>query len=70
MGRTHIIHRENCTNCIRQFITDELGRTIVLSGMYAFEWTVAIITEDNMTISKFKNRESATKEFKKYKKRK
>lgn len=63
-------NRENCNNRIRMSIKDTLGRTIVLSGIHAFEWRVTILERKNMTILEFKNRVEATKEFNKYKKHK
>lgn len=50
-------------------IVDMLGRTITLCGTHAFEWSIAITTNNSITIVQFKNRELATKEFNKYKKK-
>ena len=51
-------------------IVDILGRTIVLSGTHAFEWQIAIIGNNNVTIIRFANRIEATQEFNKYKRKK
>lgn len=69
MARKHIFHRENCNTCIRMSIVDILGRTIVLSGTHAFEWSIAIISNDTMTVIQFANRIEATKEFNKYRRK-
>lgn len=69
MSKKHTFHRENCTNCIRMSIVDMLGRTIVLSGIHAFEWQVSIISDNNLTIIRFANRIEATKEFNKYRRK-
>jgi len=50
-------------------IVDMLGRTIVLSGIHAFEWQVSIIGNNSLTIIKFANRVEATKEFNKYRRK-
>ena len=50
-------------------IVDILGRTIVLSGTHAFEWSIAIISNDTMTVIQFANRVEATKEFNKYRRK-
>ena len=69
MSKKHTFHRENCTNCIRMSIVDILGRTIVLSGIHAFEWQITIVGENSLTIIKFANRVEATKEFNKYRRK-
>ena len=50
-------------------IVDMLGRTIVLSGTHAFEWSVMIANKYSLTIIRFANRVEATKEFNKYKRK-
>lgn len=70
MRKKHTFHRENCNNCIRMSFTDILGRTIVLSGIHAFEWLIAIISSDTMIVIQFANRVEATKEFNKYRRKK
>ena len=51
-------------------IVDILGRTIILSGTHAFEWSVTIVNKHSLTIIEFANRVEATKEFNKYKRKK
>lgn len=70
MAKKHIFHREKCNTCIRMSTVDTLGRTITLVGTHAFEWSVAVATNNNMVITQFKNRIDATKEFNKYKRKK
>lgn len=50
-------------------IVDILGRTIVLSGIHAFEWQITIVGDNSLTIIKFTNRIEATKEFNKYRRK-
>lgn len=50
-------------------IVDMLGRTIVLSGIHAFEWSITIISNDTMTVIQFANRVEATKEFNRYRRK-
>lgn len=50
-------------------IVDILGRTIILSGTHAFEWSVIIANKHSLTIIRFANRVEATKEFNKYKRK-
>ena len=50
-------------------IVDILGRTIILSGTHAFEWSVVIVNKHRLTIIEFANRVEATKEFNKYKRK-
>lgn len=50
-------------------IVDILGRTIILSGTHAFEWSVIIVNKHSLTIIEFANRVEATKEFNKYKRK-
>lgn len=69
MSKKHTFHQENCNTRIRMSIVDILGRTIVLSGTHAFEWSVMIANKHSLTIIKFANRVEATKEFNKYKRK-
>ena len=69
MSKKHTFHRENCNTCIRMSIVDILGRTIILSGTHAFEWSVIIANKHSLTIIRFANRVEATKEFNKYKRK-
>lgn len=69
MSKKHIFHQEKCNTCIRMSIVDTLGRRITLCGTHAFEWSIAITTGNNITIIQLQNRQLATKEFNKYKKK-
>lgn len=69
MSKKHTFHRENCNTCIRMSIVGILGRTIILSGTHAFEWSVIIANKHSLTIIRFANRVEATKEFNKYKRK-
>lgn len=70
MSRKHIYHQENCDRFVRETIIDTWGRTIVLSGQHAFEWTITICTKTTMVTTKYPNGNRARKEFYKYKKKK
>ena len=68
------LHRENCNAYIRDAVTDALGRTIVLSGRHAFEWSISIcvrIGNDlEITTTTYSNGSAARKAFyNKYKKK-
>lgn len=69
MARKYTYHRENCNSCIRKTTIDILGRIIVLTGTHAFEWKVIIMDYCKITTIQFKNRELATKEFNKYRRK-
>lgn len=62
-------HRERCQSCIRMSIIDPIGRQIILTGIHAFEWSVAIISTDKITVTQFSNRVTATKEFNRYRRK-
>ena len=70
MSRKHTYHQENCDRFIRETIIDTWGRTIVLSGQHAFEWTITICTKTTMVTTKYPNGNKARKEFYKYKRKK
>lgn len=70
MSRKHIYHQENCDRFVRETIIDTWGRTIVLSGQHAFEWTITICTKTTMVTTKYPNGNKARKEFYKYKRKK
>lgn len=53
MSRKRIYHQENCDRFIRETIIDTWGRTIVLSGQHAFEWTITICTKTTMVTTKY-----------------
>lgn len=70
MERRRIYHQENCDRFVRETIIDTWGRTIVLSGQHAFEWTITICTRTTMVTTKYPNGNKARKEFYKYKRKK
>ena len=70
MSRKRIYHQENCDRFVRETIIDTWGRTIVLSGQHAFEWTITICTKTTMVTTKYPNGNKARKEFYKYKRKK
>lgn len=61
-------NRYNCSSRVRAIIKDKLGRTITLIGTHAFEWEIIMENDNKITITKFHNRVSATKEFNKFRK--
>lgn len=63
--KQHVIHRENCDNVIREIITDVVGRKVILSGMYAFEWYITICSKEKTIRKTYSNRAEALKEFNK-----
>lgn len=58
--------KENCNNSLRSSITDQLNRTIILSGIHAFEWSITILDTHSCTTTIYKNRIDARKDFRKY----
>ena len=70
MERKRIYHQENCDRFVRETIIDTWGRTIVLSGQHAFEWTITICNRNTMVTTKYPNGNKARKEFYKYKRKK
>lgn len=65
--RNRKYHRENCDNRMRDMLVDTLGRTIILSGQHAFEWSITICSHNVYTKTTYKNGKEARKQFKKYK---
>lgn len=62
---------ENCDTLIREIIVDVYGRTIVLGGQHAFEYSITVISiTGRIVITNFKNSKEARKEFYKYKRKK
>ena len=69
MARKHTYHRENCDCFIREVIVDVYGRTIVLGGQHAFEWSITICTRERIVKTVYPNGREARKEFYKYKRK-
>lgn len=61
-------HREKCEARVRMQITDQLGRKITLVGKHAFEWSIVLESNNKISITTFKNRKTAIKDFDKYRK--
>lgn len=70
MSRKYTYHRENCDCFIREVIVDVYGRTIVLEGQHAFEWSITIHTRERIVKTVYPNGREARKEFCKYKRKK
>ena len=70
MSRKYTYHRENCDCFIREITVDIYGRTIVLSGRHAFEWSITIYTRERIVKTTYPNGRKARKEFRKYKRKK
>lgn len=70
MSRKYTYHRENCDCFIREIIVDVYGRTIVLGGQHAFEWSITIYTRERIVKTVYPNGREARKEFCKYKRKK
>lgn len=49
---------------------DAYGRTIVLGGQHAFEWSITIHTRERIIKTVYPNGREARKEFYKYKRKK
>lgn len=66
------IKRKNCQPKIRITATDTFGRTLTLTGRYAFEYSVVVETEHGMTCFVHATRKEALADFnrRKAKKRK
>lgn len=66
MARKYTFHRENCDCFIRKVVIDAIGRTVILGGQHAFEWTITIKEECKIIKYTFPNGKKAREEFKKY----
>lgn len=55
---------------MREVIVDVYGRTIVLGGQHAFEWSITIYTRERIVKTVYPNGREARKEFYKYKRKK
>ena len=70
MERKRKYNRDNCDCFIRETIIDTWGRTIILGGKHAFEYSITICTKYSMTTTNYPNGKEARKEFYKYKRKK
>lgn len=62
-------NRSNCDSTLRATITDQLGRTVLLFGTHAFEWSIVITSDNSITMQTFSKGDVARKEFNKYKRK-
>lgn len=63
-------NRANCTGIIRGTFVDKYSRTITISGVHAFEYTIEIVTITKVTITeRYHNGAMARKRFNELKKK-
>lgn len=55
--------KENCQVLLRKAAITFTGKAISLIGRHAFEWTIVVEDETKVTITIYKNRTSALKEY-------
>lgn len=53
--------KENCTSSVRDLFTDKWGRQIIVTGTYAYEWSVTIKSSTSVTTMRFRTRIEAVK---------
>ena len=53
--------KENCSSSVRDLFTDKWGREIIVTGTYAYEWSITIKTNMSVTSMRFKTRIEAVK---------
>ena len=53
--------KENCSSSVRDSFTDKWGREIIVTGTYAYEWSITIKTNMSVTSMRFKTRIEAVK---------
>lgn len=70
MARKYTFHRENCDCLVREIIIDIYGRSIILSGQHAFEWSITVYTRERIIKTTYPNGKEARKAFYQYKKNK
>ena len=61
--------KENCSSSVRDLFTDKYGREIIVTGTYAYEWSVTIKSSTSVTSMRFRTRIEATKLIKELKRR-
>ena len=61
--------KQNCTSSVRDLFTDKWGRQIIVTGTYAYEWSVTIKSHTSVTSMRFKTRIEAVKLIKELKRR-
>ena len=53
--------KENCSSSVRDSFTDKWGREIIVTGTYAYEWSVIIKSRTAVTSMRFRTRIEAVK---------
>lgn len=53
--------KQNCTSSVRDLFTDKWGRQIIVTGTYAYEWSVTIKSSTSVTTMRFRTRIEAVK---------
>jgi hypothetical protein len=53
--------KQNCSSSVRDLFTDKWGRTIIVTGTYAYEWSVTIKSSTSVTTMRFRTRIEAVK---------
>lgn len=53
--------KQNCTSSVRDLFTDKWGRIIIVTGTYAYEWSVTIKSSISVTTMRFRTRIEAVK---------
>ena len=53
--------KENCSSSVRDLFTDKWGREIIVTGTYAYEWSITIKTNMSVTSMRFRTRIEAVK---------
>ena len=53
--------KENCSSSVRDSFTDKWGREIIVTGTYAYEWSITIKTNMSVTSMRFRTRIEAVK---------
>ena len=61
--------KQNCSSSVRDLFTDKWGRTIIVTGTYAYEWSVTIKSRTSVTSMRFETRIKAVKLINELKKR-
>lgn len=56
-------NRDNCNSLVRKVHMSTTGVVIQMQGKFAFEYSIIICKNNCITLSTYKNRKDATKEF-------
>lgn len=63
LKKKHVFNKQNCSSKVRAIITDDLGNVITLMGTHAYEWEIIKEADGKITMTSFRNRLEAKKEF-------